>query len=565
MFKFSQIEPKLVMISIIILSMVGGLFIMEDYGIGIDTPGVIAYGNTSLKAYSPNMVADPLLVKDMLTTIYEPIGGAWVENLKFYGPAFQIVSQLITEIILRFVPTIDPLNVHKYLIFLTFLAGVWFLYILCQRYVKGWTPVIIALAFLLQPLYFGHSFINSKDIPFMGLFIVAVALGFNMVDRYKDTITASRGDNDERENAEIKNIVINDTQGIDLRKPLQEIILLPKKLLSSLVNKHILCAGVVLGLTISVRNLGIAAGGIVGLLILVRHKEKAIAPGFAYLAIAALSAVASWPYMWHDPLGVFIRSIKLMSDHTWYGSVLFNGGFYLPKDLPISYLLQLISLQFTIPIIILSIVGFGIFLIHKKKNKKFELLLISLWFILPVIYVMIGKPTVYDNFRQFLFITPPLFVFAGLGANWVGEKINNSWLILILVAVLILPGIVGIIDLHPFQYIYYNAFTGGIDGAFRIYENDYWFTSYKQSMEYVNGNAESASIICVWGWTNVAKNYARKDLEIISSGSVQTEEICDYALLSSRFNLDINNARSGEVVYSVSIRDVILATVRKMK
>jgi len=34
-----------------------------------------------------------------------------------------------------------------------------------------------------QPLLFGHAFINQKDTPFMGFFVLSVVVGLAVVDR----------------------------------------------------------------------------------------------------------------------------------------------------------------------------------------------------------------------------------------------------------------------------------------------------------------------------------------------------------------------------------------------
>lgn len=37
------------------------------------------------------------------------------------------------------------------------------------------------------------------------------------------------------------------------------------------------------------------------------------------------------------------------------------------------------------------------------------------------------------------------------------------------------------VGLHPYQYVYYNAFVGGIRGAAGRYELDYWAASYREA------------------------------------------------------------------------------------
>tara|TARA_B100002003_G_scaffold171767_1_gene159701 strand:- start:488 stop:943 length:456 start_codon:yes stop_codon:yes gene_type:complete len=38
------------------------------------------------------------------------------------------------------------------------------------------------------------------------------------------------------------------------------------------------------------------------------------------------------------------------------------------------------------------------------------------------------------------------------------------------------------IALHPYQYVYFNAFVGGLAGAANEYETDYWAQSYREAV-----------------------------------------------------------------------------------
>jgi len=46
-------------------------------------------------------------------------------------------------------------------------VGVWIFYLLVRRWVQPWAAFGAALLFLLQPLFWGHAFINPKDIPYL--------------------------------------------------------------------------------------------------------------------------------------------------------------------------------------------------------------------------------------------------------------------------------------------------------------------------------------------------------------------------------------------------------------
>jgi hypothetical protein len=46
-------------------------------------------------------------------------------------------------------------------------------------------------------------------------------------------------------------------------------------------------------------------------------------------------------------------------------------------------------------------------------------------------------------------------------------------------------------QLHPYQYIYFNPTSGGLEGAYNRDETDYWGLSHKEAGEWLNQHIES--------------------------------------------------------------------------
>ena len=110
----------------------------------------------------------------------------------------------------------------------------------------------------------------------------------------------------------------------------------------------------------------------------------------------------------------------------------------------------------------------------------------GVWFVLPLIGLVASHAPLYDNFRQVLFILPPVFMMAGYAFS----KINSPVARATLIGLCVLPGIVAGIRLHPYEYVYYNQFIGGEAGAFRRFEMDYWGTSYREAAQYLDRTAQ---------------------------------------------------------------------------
>ena len=126
-------------------------------------------------------------------------------------------------------------------------------------------------------------------------------------------------------------------------------------------------------------------------------------------------------------------------------------------------------------------------ILFKRVALDFLLVVIVGTF-LPLIGLILSRASMYDNFRQILFLLPPLILLSGLALDLVFSILNPRALRLVLLTGLAFSGIYPIIKLHPYQYIYYNSLVGGTGGAFRKFELDYWYTAYHEAALWLNNN-----------------------------------------------------------------------------
>lgn len=254
-------------------------------------------------------------------------------------------------------------------------------------------------------------------------------------------------------------------------------------------------AGMLVGLASAVRILGPAAAGV----IVVYAWRKKIPDRLALLGLYLGSALAAmlmiWPYLWSAPISRFLECLRVMAQFPWPGSVRFAGQDYLASNLPWYYLPELIGLQLTLPLLILAIIGLGC-AIQQRRLKTGEWLALAAWFFLPLAAVMLVRPNMYDNFRQFLFILPPLFVFAAFGLERLTRRWRRQWS-LALMGLCLLPGLAAGAYLHPYEYVYYNALAGWSGNIERRYEADYWGTAVCEAAEYLNDTAADGAVVAL--------------------------------------------------------------------
>jgi len=294
--------------------------------------------------------------------------------------------------------------------------------------------------------------------------------------------------------------------------------------------------------------------------------RKAIPALATYFGVGLVVAYLCWPALWKAPVQQYSKSVSKAMDFPWDGKVMFAGVDYEVTELPRSYLPTVLSLQFTETAMLMFLAGAvtAVLWLRRGKLDWRKLALITVWFVAPVLAIVIIHPVIYDNFRHFLFITPPLFILAAIAFQALFDWLRRPVLSAAFVALLLLPNLYWLATLHPYQYVYYNSLVGGVQGAFRGYEMDYWGTSYRAAIEYVNQVAPPGSRVIVLGTDQLVSNFARSDLKIDEYRKLDLPENVQqaYLILSSRHNKDQDLYPSAPQVYAVERDGVVLAVVK---
>ena len=325
----------------------------------------------------------------------------------------------------------------------------------------------------------------------------------------------------------------------------------------------LLFAGIILGWATSIRLLAPFAGLLVAIYAVTIKGRNAIPTLIVYGAIAGIVSVLTWPFLWDSPSFHFLEAIKVMRDFPYNAEVRFMGDNITPSNLPWYYVIFLVCVQLTEPALILAIIGLAAGF-YWRENMKQQFILIA-WFLVPLGLQILLRSNVYDNFRQFLFVLPPLFVLAGIGFERFSAVLKTPVLKIALAVLCLLPGIIGIVRLHPYQYIYYNSLIGGVSGANEEYELDYWLTSYREAGSYINERAAPNANILAWG---SGYNGAREDLDVYSFTSDEDIEgsslTFEYAVISTRFSSNLWVFPDAPVVYEVRKGGALLAVVKQL-
>ncbi len=600
-------SERLPMLILMVAALLIALITLKQYGESWDELQFFKYADNALKAYTTWPLSGTV-----------PLTGNTYDN---YGPAYVMLVALGARFLHLFLP-FSISDLRHLIYFITFLVCVWAFYELCRRWLERIAAFGAALLFTTQPLFWGHAFISPKDIPFLTFFLLSLLFGFKMVDALEplsfDRITPRRPrvllilttlwlvlvfgllaatpliqswiDGLVRAAAAgnpsfLPALIAQVASGIHKVKPevytqkffvlflwaRAAFVILSTLAMALLWRKvpsiyrwllNAAPAAVMLGLATSIRVLGPFAGLMVIGYALWKCGRKAFPLLIVYAVFAITAMYWSWPYLWPDPIGHFNESVRIMSEYPWRGQVLFNGAFYASTDIPRSYLPVLLGIQLTEPVWFLFAAGLGLTLfsaVRRQTGSRSLLILTLVWFILPLAGFIVTRSPLYDNFRQVFFILPPIFMMAGV----VFEKIKRPALQAILIGVLVLPGIIDGAQLHPYEYIYYNRFIGGVQGAYRRFELDYWGTSYRAAAEWLNQNAPANAPIWVEGPTHLLQLYVRPDLKIFSTYEAERSDHYDYVVATTRDNVDQQSYPEAAILYQITREGAVLTVIKQ--
>ena len=392
-------------------------------------------------------------------------------HLKFYGTAFEL-PLLIVERVLGLQDDTRAILLSRHLLtHLFFIASGFFCYLLTRRLFGSTAIALFAmLLFLLHPRLYAESFVNTKDLPLVAMFMVALFLTHRAFN--KDTVGA---------------------------------FLLCGLAVGILINIRIL--GVVLFAAVpAVRALDLLfdAGGRGG-------RKHAFITGGVFALAAMFALYATLPYLWPNPIERTVEMFVTLSRHPIAFPMLFQGELIMGNDLPPHYIPTWVAIT-TPPVALLLGVAGIIALIRRgwasprdilrHGNLKFGFLLIGC-LIMTFIAVVVVTPTMRSGWRVMYFLYAPFCVLAAFGLHCLASVSGRTVVRAVaytLVGVGILIVVLQMVRIHPYQQAYFNFLvdreTPGLLGD--QYPLEYWGTSYLDGLRYLTETYPD-SHIHVWG------------------------------------------------------------------
>lgn len=502
---------------LLIINIVIGLFTFRDYGLSWDEPLYYDYGQSSEYAYSIPARLDG-------TFDLEKSYGASASDHVTRGPAYLVIAGQLENIFEFF--GLDMASAWHLTNFITFQIGLIFFYLFIRRWLDIWPATVSTAFFATQPVLWNHAFINPKDIPFAVFFLISMYLGFRMVDSWNHTPQSTKA------------IVIS--------------TIIP---------------GILLGLTTAIRFIAPYAVILIFLFFISTKNWKAIWGFIPYGVIALVTMYIFWPFLWPDPIGRFAFVLQAMANAPADLKILFMGKLYPAYELPRRYFPTLLAFTLTEPTWPLFIIGTVIALkkAFQESKDRARLAITFLWFGFVISALVITNPPNSDGYRHYLFMLPPVFIFSGFGINEIFTRIQHNGIKALVCLGLFFPAIIANISLHPYQYAYYNSFTGGTDKAFRQFETDYWLTCYREAVLDFEKQAPQGSQLFVKREPYIAEYYASPNITVRDYRTeLKDMQSGDFLLINTRTNDDEKTLKGAPVFMDTRRGNAIFCVIKQV-
>lgn len=433
-----KLADHLAILALAVVGLIAALT-FRDYGLGWDDYTHAEYGEMLVALYRSGFADDRAL--------------SFV-NLFMYGGGFDMVAALLDKI-LPF-DLFETRRLTGAAVGLVGLAATWRI----GRHLGGpWAGLLALVLLATCPLFYGHMFMNAKDVPF------AVALTVLLLGMVRVFVQYPR--------PSPATVVIF---GIGLG------LTLGSRIMGGIAGLYA-AAALALVLAVELRALGWRDAGSRFARFLL-----ALLPGFllAYLVMGLI-----WPWGVIAPLNP-IRALEYFShffEKPW--RELFDGAVVSVPDMPRSYVPWLLIVTLPEALIVLGSAGLVAALVdagnsERPLNRRAMLLLVAMAATVPVLYAVLERPAMYNGLRHFVFVTPPLAALGGMAGAAILAQVHRLGRVPlaiatgVLLACLAMP-VIDMARLHPYEYTHFNRSAGGVRKAASQFMLDYWGLSFKQA------------------------------------------------------------------------------------
>lgn len=233
-------------------------------------------------------------------------------------------------------------------------------------------------------------------------------------------------------------------------------------------------------------------------------RREAVRAVLGALVVAPLLLWLLWPWLWYDGW-THVRQVLAFHGRHGYIATEYFGRVFIDPPPPWHY--PLVMLAVTTPAMVWpTVVAAG------ERGRSRPPLAGYLALAVAVHLLPFAAPAAakYNGLRLFLPALPPLAALSGLGLARLAAAVRRRvsalaeprWIAPAVLALAVyLPGLVGLLQVHPYPMAYYNAGVGGAAGAWRRgLEVSYWGDPFRAAAAWLSRPDTAAAGDRVYLW-----------------------------------------------------------------
>jgi Dolichyl-phosphate-mannose-protein mannosyltransferase len=375
------------------------------------------------------------------------------QNLYLYGGLFDIVSIALGHLV-----PVDPYDLRHILCALIGIGGIWAA-AATARLIAGPRAALLAAASLsVCGAWYGTMFNHTKDIPFAAAMMGATLFLIRIARRLPSPAAV-----------DIAAFGLLTGAALGMRVLGLQLVIY-------------LCFAIALYLPRPWRGHGRARWGFV------IASSLRLMPA---LLLGYIIMVLAWPWAGLAPLNP-IRGLLAFSEFQYSIHTVLDGKVYEMADVPRLY----VPIYILIRVPLLILLGAALATISallprlaagSGEPHRRDIILVALTVIFPLACEVAFRGPAFTGLRHFLFVIPAIAALAGIGLDRAmtalatrGRLVAAGGLAAV-TAGLVWNGVM-LVRLHPYEYLFYNPVVGGLQGASRRYDLDYWFASMPEAI-----------------------------------------------------------------------------------
>ena len=462
---------------------------------------------------------------------------------RYYGVAGQFPA-ILAEYLYQFRFNYQQVYLLRHMYtFCVFFTACIFFYLLCRQLTRRRSFSLLAVFLLvISPRILADSFYNIKDLLFLSFFVIALYFGLLLIRRQNWP--------------------------------------------------RLLAFGFFGGLCTNVRIVGAITVVCCVLAMAWRLRGQWRKKWGWFIGAGLLSFLffmAFTPIVWQNPIEGIRGILETFSSYTSYTqSIYFMGSYPSSDQLPWYYLP--VWILATTPLICLLLMAAGaVYWIGglprrmrglrtdrrtlrpdeaAEAGTTAERLFLAGNLLLPLLYVLLFRPVLYNGWRHFYFIYPLLILAAlygmihlwNTGVKYLGRRKARA-AAAVLLAAGILPVVTWIGLNHPFEYLYFNEIAR--PWAEQCFEKDYWGVSQYDALQYIC-ETDSSDTIRIWTMTPSENRYLlsyedQARVEIVSD--LSSADYAIYNHTSTRSTEAINQMSLYQPIYTKDIDGMAVYTI----